>query len=284
MKTRHITFFILFSLMSCGPSREEIVSNKLNEAIMLRDSGQYNLAKLKLDTIINQFKDMTDEVAYAIKILDEIKLLEQQRNLQYLDSMISLKEKELEPLLKNFIRSDEYGTQPIYIHKRQRPENSYNRTFLRAHLDTNGEFYISSRYYGRTWIQHNQIKVYNAGQSVTSEVVPEDGYLNRRFQDGESKWEIVTYKDGADNGIINFIASNADKPLKVQFIGKKHYFIVMESFDKEAIRDGYETSFVLRELAGLKKERKQVLQQIEQLEKIINTHHSPQKEIRHAIR
>ncbi|WP_016778136.1 hypothetical protein [Anaerophaga thermohalophila] len=269
MHTRYITLFVIIGLLTgCGQSRKEIVSQKLDEAIQLRDSGQYNLAKLKLDTIINNFNDLTEEAAFAIRMLDEIKLMEQQRNLQYLDSMIAVKEKELEPLLKNFIRSDEYGSQPILIHKRQRPENSYNRTFIRAHLDTKGEFYISSRYYGTSWIKHNQIKVYHAGESVTSEVVPQDGFNNRRFQDGDSKWEIVSYKDGADNGIINFIASNVDKPLKVQFIGEKYYYIVMEQFDKEAIRDGYETSFVLQELAGLREEKRQVKQQIEKLKKI----------------
>ena len=269
MHTRYITLFVIIGLLTgCGQSRKEIASQKLDEAIQLRDSGQYNLAKLKLDTIINNFNDLTEEAAFAIRMLDEIKLMEQQRNLQYLDSMIAVKEKELEPLLKNFIRSDEYGSQPILIHKRQRPENSYNRTFIRAHLDTKGEFYISSRYYGTSWIKHNQIKVYHAGESVTSEVVPQDGFNNRRFQDGDSKWEIVSYKDGADNGIINFIASNVDKPLKVQFIGEKYYYIVMEQFDKEAIRDGYETSFVLQEMAGLREEKRQVKQQIEKLKKI----------------
>ena len=268
MNIRNIAVFLMIGLISCGPSRKKIASEKLDEVIQLRDSGRFNLAKLKLDTIINDFNDLTEEVAFAMRMLDEIKLLEQHRNLEYLDSMITVKEKELEPLLKNFIRSDDYGSQPILIHKRQKPENSYNRTFIRAHLNTQGDFYISSRYYGTSWIMHNQIKVYNAGESVSSEIVPEDGYLNRRFEDGPNKWEIISYKNGTDNGIINFIASNVEKPLKVQFIGKKYYYIVLEKYDKEAIRDGYETSFVLRELAGLRNERQQVLQQIQRLKKI----------------
>ncbi|MGQ1891289.1 hypothetical protein ACT29H_12690 [Thermophagus sp. OGC60D27] len=281
MNIRNVALFLMIGLISCGPSRKKIVSEKLDEVILLRDNGRFNLAKLKLDTIINDFNDLTEEVAFAMRMLDEIKLMEQHRNLEYLDSMIVEKEKELEPLLKNFIRSEDYGTQPILIHKRQKPENSYNRTFLRAHLDTNGEFYISSRYYGSSWIMHNQIKVYNAGESVTSELVPEDGYLNRRFEDGPSKWEIVSYKDGADNGIINFIASNVDKPLKVQFIGKKYYYIVLEKYDKEAIRDGYETSFVLRELTGLRNERQQVLQQIDRLKKITKAQQKENRPLGH---
>ena len=248
--------------VSCGPSAEEQAGEKLQEAEMLRDSGKFNLARLKLDTLMRQYGDLTEKVADAKRLLADISIKEKKRNLAYLDSMIAVKEKELEPLMRNFIRSDEYGARPILIHKRQRPENSYNRTFIRAHLNPDGEFYISSRYFGDRWIHHNQIKVYNAGASVTSETVPEDGFNNRRFEDGGNKWEIVNYVDGADNGIINFIATNADQPLKVQFIGEGYYYIVMEKFDKEAIRDGYETSFVLRELAGLRKEREKVVREL----------------------
>ena len=257
-----VVLLVIIVSAGCGPSQEELADRKLQEAVALRDSGKYNIARLKLDTLMSEYGDLPGKVAEARKVLEEIKERELKRSLEYLDSMIAEKEKELEPLLKNFIRSEEYGTEPILIHRRQRPENSYNRSFIRAHLNPKGEFYISSRYFGEKWIKHNQIKVYNAGESVTSEKVPEESLNNRRFEDGGNKWEIVNYMDGADNGIINFIASNADKPLKVQFIGEGYYYIVMERFDKEAIRDGYETSFVLQELAGLREERRKVLREL----------------------
>ncbi|MDA3833302.1 MAG: hypothetical protein PF495_07890 [Spirochaetales bacterium] len=263
IKERYFLILLIFLTgAGCGPSQEELADRKLEEAVALRDSGKYNLARLKLDTLISEYGDLAEKVGDARRLLDNIREKELGRSLTYLDSMIAIKEMELEPLMKNFIRSEDYGTEPILIHRRQRPENSYNRTFIRAHLNPEGEFYISSHYFGDKWIMHNQIKVYNAGESVTSQEVSEDGLNNRRFEDGGNKWEIVNYMDGADNGIINFIASNADKPLKVQFIGEGYYYIVMERFDKEAIRDGYETSFVLQELAGLRAERRKVLEEL----------------------
>ncbi|MFW6389345.1 MAG: hypothetical protein ACOCZI_01795 [Marinilabiliaceae bacterium] len=253
--------------MSCGPSPEEQAGERLDEAMKLRDSGQLNMARMKLDTVIEQYGDLTEQVADAKRLLNGINLIEQKRSLEYLDSMITEKEAELEPLLDNFITSDEYGSETIYIHRRQRPENSYHRTFIRAHLDASGDFYISSRYHGKNWLRHNQIRVYNAGKSVKSEEISEDSFNNRRFEDGKDKFEIVRYKEGADNGIVDFIASNVEKSLKVEYIGDKHYFIVMEQFDKEAIRDAYETSFVLQELDGLKKEKRSVEEQIRKLER-----------------
>lgn len=265
--TRFLSILSVLLLVSCGPSPEEQAGGKIEEAVKLRDSGQLNMARMKLDTVIEQYGDLTEQVADAKRLLTDINLIEQKRSLEYLDSMIIEKEAELEPLLESFIESDEYGSETIYIHRRQRPEISYHRTFLRAHLDASGDFYISSRYHGKEWIRHNQIRVYNTGKSVKSEKISEDSFNNRRFEDGEDKFEIVRYKDGADNGIVDFIASNAEKPLKVEYIGEKRYYIVMEQFDKEAIRDAYETSFVLKELEGLKKEKKGVEEQIRKLER-----------------
>lgn len=258
INVRLLILLWIFMLLGCGPSREQQASERLQEAIALRDSGQFNLAKLKLDTLIENFSDLPEQSVRAGEVLRNIQIMEQERNLTYLDSMLALKREELTPLMKNFIKSEEYGPQTVLIHKRQKPENSYNRTFLRAHLNEEGEFYISSRYYGTHWIYHNQIKVYNQGESVLSEEVPEDGFNNRRFEDDDSKWEIVNYKEGKDNGIVDFIATNWNKSLKVQFIGKKYHYIVMEQFDKAAIRDAYEISFVLKEIDGLEKEKQNV--------------------------
>ncbi len=256
---------LLLLMASCGPTREELAKGKYVEAESLFNAKQFNDAKLIIDSIADLFPDQIEYVTRANTLLRTITIREQEENLVFLDSMLLVKENELEPLMKNFRESDEYGHDKILIHRRQKPENSYDRVYLRAHLDTKGEFYISSRYTGLEWIHHNQIKVYNSGNKVLSEIVPEDGFQNRHFEDGENKWEVVNYKDGKDNGVIDFIASNWDQSLKVQFIGKKHYYILMEKFDKEAIRDGYEISFVLKDIARIKEEKEKVEKELVRL-------------------
>ncbi|MCA1744490.1 MAG: hypothetical protein LC643_02025 [Bacteroidales bacterium] len=265
MTNKLIYLLPILLFFSCGPTRQEQAQEKLTEAISLKDSGNFNMAKLKLDTLIQAFKDLPEETKSAQALLREINVSEQERNLMFLDSALIIQEALLEPLMKNFILSDEYGSAKILIHKRQRPENSYNRTFLRAHLNEEGDFYISSRYHGTKWIYHQQIKVYYQNQSVLSEIVQEDGFNNRRFEDGEFKWEIVNYKDGKDNGIVDFIANNWESPLRVQLMGKSHAYIIMEKFDREAIRDGYEISFVLKEIDRIKVERKRINQTLRRL-------------------
>ncbi len=271
MKQTTIKIYILFALpiiclfVGCGPSREELAKTKFQRAQHFVDNKQFNDAKLTIDTINEDFTDQIEYTTRANDLLRSITIEEQKNNLQFLDSLLAEKEAELKPLLKNFRESSDYGPKKLLIHKRQKPENSYSRVYLRAHLDLEGEFYISSRYTGAAHIKHNQIKVYFSGNHALSEKVEFDGFQNRHFEDGENIWEVVNYKDGKDNGVIDFIASNWDKSLKVQFIGKKYYYIVMEKFDKEAIRDGYEISFVLKEIKQIKDEQTKVKKELSKL-------------------
>lgn len=266
MRQQIIIVIILISVLSaCGPKREDLARLKFEKATELFLNKQFNDAKLVIDTINEQFADQIEYATRAKDLLRTITIDEQKNNLHFLDSLLTAKEHELEPLLKNFRESNKYGHKKILIHKRQKPENSYNRIYLRAHLNWDGEFYISSRYTSTSHINHNQIKVYFSGNHALSEKVKYDGFQNRHFGDGENIWEVVNYKNGKDNGVIDFIASNWDKSLKVQYIGKKYYYIVMEKFDKEAIRDGYEISFVLKEIKRIKEEREKVTKTLTKL-------------------
>jgi hypothetical protein len=264
MMKRILFLLIIFSvtIVSCGPSEEERAADAFNRAQKLYNVKNFNDTKLLLDSIIENMPGQIEYVTKAQDMLRTIKIAEQEHNLHFLDSMLVVKQEEVKPLMKNFIESNEYGARTLLIHKRQKPENSYGRTFVRAHLDMDGNFYISSRYSGNHYIYHDHIKVYYSGNSAMTDKIEYDGFNNRRYEDGGTYWEIVNYKDGKDNGVIDFIAANYDKPLKVQFRGKKYYYIVMEKFDKEAIRDANEIAVVLKEIKRIKDEIKNVKKQL----------------------
>ncbi|MCT4643353.1 MAG: hypothetical protein N4A74_00095 [Carboxylicivirga sp.] len=264
MKELSIILFA-FILLACGANKEELARERFTKAEKLFENNLFNDAKLEIDSIEELYPGQIEYVTKGQELLRRILIKEQQQNLVFLDSMLINKEDELKPLMKNFIESADYGAKKILIHKRQKPENSYGRTYLRAHLDLEGNFFISSRYTGTERIYHDQIKVYFSGNQALSEEIKEDGLNNRHFEDGENQWEVINFKNGKDNGIVEFIANNADKSLKVQFRGKKYYYIVMEKFDKEAIRDGYEISFVLKEIKRIKKEKEKVKAELNRL-------------------
>ncbi len=60
------------------------------------------------------------------------------------------------------------------------------------------------------------------------------------------KWEKVTYRDGKDNGVIDFIANNTDRRLKAVFLGKEYYYIILEDYDKIAVKDALALSKALK--------------------------------------
>ncbi len=261
-----ITILLIGMVYACGPSQEKLAQEKYNRASAYFEKGLYNDAKLVIDTILSDYSKDIEYTVRAEDMLRKIKIDEQKRNLVFLDSTLQEQEKVLAKLKKNFIISNDYGSKEVWIHKRQQPKNSYQRTYLKANLDSKGNFYISSHFSGDHYIKHNQIKVYNNGQSVLSEKIPEDGFNNRRFEDGGFYWEVVKYKDGKDNGIVDFISQNVAQPLKAVFIGKEHSYIVLEKYDKEAIRDAYEISFVLKEITQIKQQIDNVNQQLSKLQ------------------
>ena len=266
MKTYWFTFVLIAMIVSaCGPDRAELAKAKFNKATRLFADKKFNETKLVLDSIQELFPNQIEYITKSNNLLRTITIAEQKQSLAFLDTMLASKEAELKPLMKNFIVSSDYGAEKILIHKRQKTENSYDRIYLRAHLNLEGEFYISSRYTGTTRLYHNQIKVYFGKKHALSEVIDEDGRNNRHFEVGENHWEIVKYKNGKDNGVIDFIANNRNESLKVQFRGRKYHYILMEKFDKEAIHDGYEISFVLKEIKKIKEEKEKVKRELRQL-------------------
>ena len=62
-----------------------------------------------------------------------------------------------------------------------------------------------------------------------------------------------------DNGVIEFIANNTNRNLKAVFLGKGQNYIILEEFDKTAVKDALALSQAIKSKSELEKEI-QVLQ------------------------
>lgn len=272
MKFFHLSLLsIVLLFSSCGPSSEEKAQELLKSAQTAIQGQDYNMAKLKIDSIDLLYPNEIETIAQGKHLLLNITLIEQKQSLAYYDTLIVKREKNFEALKKSFVyEAGKFeGYAGTYIHKRQQVKNSHDRTYIRAYLDEKGDFYISSRYHGKGHIHHNRIKVYNDGLFAETKAIEENSFDNRSFDDGEDYWETVNYRNGNDNGVVSFIVNNYDQRLKVEFKGKKHHYIVMEQFDKEAIRDAYNLSLIITELTELKKDRKETTERIQKIEQQI---------------
>jgi hypothetical protein len=257
MKGSSLFYLVVFSLLSvaCKPTDEEKAGIRLNNAKFLLEKGDTLNAMLQLDSIslypeakysANAAKNMAAEINFIL-------LRKKGAEIDSLDARILRMETAFDK------EKTEYDRYVQYIHKKQNQQNALGRSFIKVHLDERGTLYLSSNYFGKSLLNHYALRVYDGDISAKTDSVPVGSQENHQSDFLDYKWEKVLYLNGRDNGVIEFIATNADRNLKAAFIGRQQQFIVLAAWDKEAVRDALALSSALKQKALLQKEI-QVLQ------------------------
>ncbi len=248
-----ILFFVAIFMVACGPSDEDKARQKMQQAQSLLEKNDTTAALRHLDSIPQLYPKAAYAVNAAKNLKTEVQFDLLHRKEAQLDSL-NVKIEELEkPFKKEKTEFDRY-TQ--YIHKRQDFERAWDRSYIKVHLDERGEIYLSSNYHGEDWLNHTALRVYDQGDDAKTEEIPIGSVDNHRSDFMEAKWEKVTYRDGKDNGVMEFIANNTDRNLKAVFLGDEYYYIILESYDKQAVKDALELSKALKKRNKLQKEIK----------------------------
>ncbi|MCD6332067.1 MAG: hypothetical protein J7L89_02225 [Bacteroidales bacterium] len=240
-------------VFSCSSDQEKQARIRLEQARNLYHGGQLETAMQLLDSIQIWYPDQFGIVGKALKLQDSVAYDYHIQLIRSASVMLDSLEPGVKLLSKNFRWIPGKAGQPgMYEHKRQTVRNSWNRTFLKVNINDRGEMWLTSHYYGKEWIDHFCIKVYHRDHYIFSDTIPLSNPWNRKVQDMDDKWETIDFREGTDNGVIGFIVDHNDEPLKVRFTGKKFYYIVMEKFDRLAVKEGYELAQVLSEIYQLK--------------------------------
>jgi hypothetical protein len=248
--------FLVFMFIACGPSDEDKARAKMNYAKVLLEKQDTAMAVLHLDSISILFPKAPYSINAAKNMMTEINFELLHRKETALDT-IKARITEME---NSFVKEKtEYDRYIQYTHKNQKLQHSVNRTFIQAHLDEKGEMFISSNYYGKNSINHYSLRVYDADVSAKTDSIPVGDNNNHQSDFMEYKWEKVSYRNGKDNGVTEFIVNNADRKLKAAFLGKAQAFIILEEFDKTAVKDALALSQAIKSKSELEKEI-QVLQ------------------------
>ncbi len=245
---------------SCGPSDEEKASAKLRQAKALLEKHDTLSALRQLDSISGLYPKADYAVNASTNLIKEIQfdlLHQKEAQLDSLKLKIGILEK---PFQKEKTEFDRY-TQ--YIHKRQNFERAWDRSFIKVHLDERGEIYLSSNYYGKNWLNHTALRVYDQKIDARTEEIPIGSTDNHHSDFMEAKWEKVSYRKGKDNGVMEFIAKNSNRNLKAVFLGKEYYYIILESYDKQAVIDALALSKALLQ-------KRKVEDEIQSLKKKLN--------------
>lgn len=259
MRKCKIVVGILFLaiLFSCVKSYKIRADEKYNQAVDICQKGDTIAALQQLDSISVLFPE-------ALETIDKSKNLTKKIN----SEIIFRKQNELDKLTANLgeleklftTEKTEYDQYTQYIPRNQNFERRWNQSYIQLHLDERGELYISSNYYGAEWLNHVGIRVYDGVFQANTDSVPLDDPNNHHSDFMNTHWEKVSYKNGKDNGVIQFIADHADKNLKAVFLGKRTYYIVLEPLDKQAVKGALALSAILRSKIQLEKEIKALQQ------------------------
>ena len=258
MKARLFYFCFLLSgvlliSISCTSEARKQAELRLEQAQTLYDGKQYEKSLELLVSIESKFPEEYGVLAKALKLQKTVAAEYHGAFIEQASQLLADAEPRIETLAKKFYFTEGAANRPgKYEHKRQTVRNSWSRSFLKVNITEDGDFWISSKYYGEEWMDHFCVKVYDRGLQVFSDTIPLNHPDNKKLQDGDDKWETIDYRNGTDGGVVGFIIENIDRNLKVRFTGKKHYYIVMEKFDKEAVRDGFELAQVLQEVSDLR--------------------------------
>jgi hypothetical protein len=250
-----LTVSILFVsiLVSCTSSAEKKAQSDFQRAEAMVANRDLSTAMQLLDSMMVWNKDNFGIVGEALKRRNKIANEYHQGVINVSKTLLSGLESRMPELIKDFRFTPGDGSQTgIYEHKRQTVENSWNRTFLKIGLNENGEVWLVSHYYGQSWIDHTSLRVYDKDNYLLTDTIPLGHEWNRKVEDQGDRWETIEFREGSDAGAIAFIADNYQKPVKARLTGKTFYYIVLESYDKDAIRKGWELAQVLKERYGLR--------------------------------
>lgn len=234
-----LVIFSIVVIISCGPSDEDKARVKLNYANTLLEKGDTAAAINQLDSIIILYPEAVYAVNAAKNKTNEINFDLLQKKETEFDSL-EIRVNELE---KNFvIEKTDIDRYARYIHKRQTFDRAWDRSYIQVHLNQLGIINISSNYYGKNWLNHIAIRVYDGDDSAKTDTIPLGSAYNHHSDFQGLKWEKVTYRPGEYNDVVDFIANNTDRRLKAVFLGDEYYYIILEDYDKIAIKEAVELS------------------------------------------
>lgn len=253
IQTTTLFIFALIFLSCSGNSRG--AKEYLLEADEAFKKGNYPLSKLKIDSITILFPKAFNEINEGFKLMQEVRLAENHRNIIYCDSMLSESYEQLNKMLTkfDFIRDDRYQEFGEYYPKSYPHTSSLDYNGLRSGVREKGTLFIESVLSGSS-IQHNKVKITtNDGSFAETGIVTADG-LNYKFNTSEKSYEIVRYIGNDENGIAQFIYTLQEQPLTVHFIGNRTITANLSKASKMGIGDSFELSALLQNIEKLKLE------------------------------
>lgn len=261
------------TLLSCEDI-EKKAGDKLQAAREAFEQGDYNEAKIQIDSIKILYPKAFETRRQGISLMQQVELKEQENTLTYLDSLFQKKQEELNAIKGNFIleKDAEYQRTGHYLHPSQVIEKNLHRSFLRFQVSEDGIMSMTSIYCGPNNIHHSAVKVTAPDNTFAQTPPSKDSY---ETTDLNEKIEKADYKLGEDGNVISFLYLNNDKDIRIEYIGERPYATNMTPADRQAIAGIYELSQLLSSITQIKKEMEEANLKIKFVKRKIEEKETP---------
>ena len=256
MKKIGLSAILALSLLAgCGDGGEKEAQVRLQKAEAALQQDNFSEAKLQIDSIKVLHPKAFEARKQGIKLMQQVDLKEQQKTLVYLDSMMQVKQLQLDSVKGNFVLEKDTAYQEIgnWFYPTQVVEKNVGRSFLRAQVSELGEMALTSIYCAGGKLNHTSVKV-SVGDTFAETPLTKDSYTTT---DLGRTIEKADYKVGEDGGVAGFIVANADKNIQLTFIGDKTWRTVMQKNDRKAFVELTELARILSGMEEIRKQQKE---------------------------
>ena len=242
-------------LASCGDGGEKEAQIRLQKAEAALQQENFSEAKLQIDSIKVLYPKAFEARKQGIKLMQQVDLKEQGKTLVYLDSMMQVKQFQLDSMKGNFVFEKDTAYQDIgnWFYPTQVVEKSLGRTYLRGQVNELGEMSLTSIYCAGGSLNHTSVKV-SVDDTFAETPMSSDSYTTT---DLGRTIEKADYKAGNDGGVVGFIVANQDKNIQLHFIGDKTYRTAMQKNDRKAIVELAELARILSGMEEIRKQQKE---------------------------
>ena len=240
---------------------EKKAGEKLQQAQQAYEAGRYNEAKMQIDSIKILYPKAFDTRRAGIYLMQDVELAEQQKTLAYLDSLLQIRQAELEDQKGRFVLEKDTAYQQIgrYLAPAQVIEKNLHRSYLRFQTDETGMMSLTSIYCGKGNIHHTAVKVTAPDGTFAETPASKDSY---ETSDLGEKIEKADYKLGEDGGVILFVGQHKGQNLRVTYTGDRTYSTTLSRADRQAAVDVYQLSQLLSSITQIKKDMEEAERKI----------------------
>ena len=242
-------------LTGCGDGGEKQAQLHLQKAEQALLMENFSEAKLQIDSIKMLYPKAFEARKQGIKVMQQVDLKEQTKTLAYLDSVMLVKQAQLDSIKGDFVLEKDTAYQDVgnYFYPTQTVEKSLGRSFLRGQVSELGEMSLTSIYCAGGKLNHTSVKV-SVGELFAETPMSKDSY---ETTDLGKTIEKSDYKVGEDGGVVGFIIANQDKNIQLQFVGDKTYRTAMQKTDRKAIVELAELARILSGMEEIRKQQKE---------------------------